>query len=1001
MKYQCYHLTFTLEQRKTWNRKVAELVKNREKPCTDLSAEQIYNVYTGVGGLHNLKREDFDNYSEYSSAKKEAENGQFFTPPEYCQYIIESLGLTQQDLVADMACGKGNFFNFCPNEGNVYGCELDLETYQVAHYLYPKAHLKNQDIQEYEPKEHFDCVIGNPPFHLKWELDGEEMPSQLYYCLKAWEQLVPLGILAVIVPCSFLTDPFTDQKAIRKMEERYSFLCQVALPEEAFEALGVRKFATKVQFWQKRSKRVREIAYPYREEMAQRLNKYSDLEREADALYAQYICMARECQMRNQAGISLEVAAKRDPFQYQLLKYLYQIKIHPVTRRRYPECMGMLREFREQKRPEGMDYKTWEQTKMKRQDVLLYLKKVLQSQNISKVRKCTALVKRDYGLAVKDYTAGERTEYFPFYDLVVNPQLEKFPQYGRLLRKKRREYEKQSLPFCAMEENDEIGEWLRRFTLFDRERLEWIKLNQIQRRDINLLLQKRYGMLQWEQGSGKTLAGIAIGMFRMENQKLHSTWVVSSAISIRNNWQVVLVNYGLPFVFIHGLRDLRTIQRGYFVLMTLSGVVKYQKQIQQWMRRNRKKVQLILDESDEISNPDSLRTKAVLACFRRCWAKTLTTGTSTRNNIQEFVPQLELMYNNSVNMLSLCPKLYHYKKKDNSLNEEDNTYYGMPIPAYKEGYRLFAASHLPCKITVFGLEQKTQDIYQADVLKALLDKTVITRTFEEVSGKDIKHIYQYPIRFAPDEKSVYEKALQEFHTMRSYYFQSTGNDRKDGMMKLVQQMILLLRISAAPDAVKEYQGETPVKIMTVVELVAEWKDQIVAIGVRHKSVLQSYAKALKSYLPERELFLVTGEMSFYKRRELKKILQGSGNGILLCTQQSLPSSVNLEFVNKVIIPELHYNNSQMSQFYFRFIRYISQEEKEIYFITYLGSLESNLMQMILAKEKLNLFMKGEETDLDSIYERFGVNYDLMSTLMQREEDEHGNLCIRWGKQEIV
>ena len=59
------------------------------------------------------------------------------------------------------------------------------------------------------------------------------------------------------------------------------------------------------------------------------------------------------------------------------------------------------------------------------------------------------------------------------------------------------------------------------------------------------------------------------------------------------------------------------------------------------------------------------------------------------------------------------------------------------------------------------------------------------------------------------------------------------------------------------------------------------------------------------------------------------------------------------------------------------------------------------MQMILAKEKLNLFMKGEETDLDSIYERFGVNYDLMSTLMQREEDEHGNLCIRWGKQEIV
>lgn len=58
---------------------------------------------------------------------------------------------------------------------------------------------------------------------------------------------------------------------------------------------------------------------------------------------------------------------------------------------------------------------------------------------------------------------------------------------------------------------------------------------------------------------------------------------------------------------------------------------------------------------------------------------------------------------------------------------------------------------------------------------------------------------------------------------------------------------------------------------------------------------------------------------------------GEQNGILLCTQQSLPSSVNFEFVNKIIIPELHYNNAQMSQFYMRFVRYTSTEWKDIYF----------------------------------------------------------------------
>ena len=174
------------------------------------------------------------------------------------------------------------------------------------------------------------------------------------------------------------------------------------------------------------------------------------------------------------------------------------------------------------------------------------------------------------------------------------------------------------------------------------------------------------------------------------------------------------------------------------------------------------------------------------------------------------------------------------------------------------------------------------------------------------------------------------------------------------------------------------------------------------MGVRHKAVLDSYVKAFQEYLPDRPLVVVTGSTTtFAKRRALRKTLRDSGNGILLCTQQSLPSSVNFEFVNKIIIPELHYNNSGMSQFYFRFIRYTSTEYKDIYFITYAGSIESNLMQMVLVKEKLNLFMKGQDTDLDSIYEKFDVDYDLLSLLMYQTYDEKGRLTIRWGEQKIA
>ena len=116
--------------------------------------------------------------------------------------------------------------------------------------------------------------------------------------------------------------------------------------------------------------------------------------------------------------------------------------------------------------------------------------------------------------------------------------------------------------------------------------------------------------------------------------------------------------------------------------------------------------------------------------------------------------------------------------------------------------------------------QRNQDIYNADELDRLLGKTVITRTFEEVTGKDIRRIHQMPIPFLPEEREVYNIVLKEFYRIQSEYYSSTGNSRKDALMRLIQQITLLLRISAAPDCMKEYEGETPLKEMAVVEALA-------------------------------------------------------------------------------------------------------------------------------------------------------------------------------------
>ena len=632
MKYQPQNLRFSLEQRRMLNEKVLYLIDSHSCAQYDITGDDIFNAYTGIGGLHGLNQEDFDNYHEYSEQKKTFESGQFFTPPKLCELVVACLHLSEYDLVADLTCGMGNFFNHAPVETNVYGCELDLNAYKVAHYLYPQANLVHGDIRSYQPGVRFDYVVGNPPFHLRWWLeDGSEMASQLYYCVKAAELLKPMGILALIVPQSFLADLFMDGSMIRTMEKQFRFLGQVILPDNAFSAMGVNSMPTKLQFWQARSGGNASESSRYTTETVCTLSANFNVERAAQQIYERVLMLPKADLERNKARILLELSHSRAAsknFAYESQKLLYQIKAHPVTRSRYARCCEYLHRFYTEEKPPNMKYEEWVKRRLTEKQVLSYLRRTLRKQNRKPERDVVALVKQKGQFVYKAYStkarhrlAEEKRPSVPIYQAVLNNEPGQYPGFEALLRRKCREYSNQSQAFHDMLEDPEIAAWLRDFTLWDAENEEIIRLNDIQRQDINRILQKRYGMLQWEQGSGKTLAAIAAAIYRMKNQGLHSAWVVSSAISIRNNWDVVLPNYGLSYVFVERLADLERIRPGDFVLVTLNKLGSYQKQIKKWIKRHNQKICLTLDESDEISNPDSQRAKASLDCFRRCRMK--------------------------------------------------------------------------------------------------------------------------------------------------------------------------------------------------------------------------------------------------------------------------------------------------------------------------------------------------------------------------------------------
>ena len=408
MKYEYYPKRRTEQERRELNEQILRLLQSEACEQAGVTDEDIFNRYTGDGGLHGLRRSDYENYNAFSAAKKELENGQFFTPPPLCEMIVSALRLTDTDLVADLTCGMGNFFNFLPNERNAYGCEVDPNACAVARKLYPQAHIVQGDIRDYEPQTHFDFVLGNPPFHLRWVMpDATVMVSHQYYCLKAAKLLKPLGILAVIVPASFLADSFSDKGAIRMMESHFSFLGQVMLPEHAFSDSGVDGFPTKLQFWQKKSTAADWTPKRYSTDCADIYIPSGHPVMAATALYEKFVMVAKADLAGNRNKVLLELAqlkTTKSTFLYQVKKYLYQIRSHPATREKYDACFSYVHRFYTQRQPADMPYEEWQRVQLTEAKVLAYLKQALCRQNAKPERDEIRLVKQKYSFVYKAYS---------------------------------------------------------------------------------------------------------------------------------------------------------------------------------------------------------------------------------------------------------------------------------------------------------------------------------------------------------------------------------------------------------------------------------------------------------------------------------------------------------------------------------------------------------------------------------------------------------------------
>lgn len=118
MKYTPSTESIPQSSRRAVNEKLLYLIDNNCCEAYGITKQDIFQGYTGDGGLHGLSRKNYRSYHTYSEAKKELENGQFFTPPALCQFVVDCLQLERDDLVADKTTPRLIQFHTLKNAAN-------------------------------------------------------------------------------------------------------------------------------------------------------------------------------------------------------------------------------------------------------------------------------------------------------------------------------------------------------------------------------------------------------------------------------------------------------------------------------------------------------------------------------------------------------------------------------------------------------------------------------------------------------------------------------------------------------------------------------------------------------------------------------------------------------------------------------------------------------------------------------------------------------------------
>jgi hypothetical protein len=147
-------------------------------------------------------------------------------------------------------------------------------------------------------------------------------------------------------------------------------------------------------------------------------------------------------------------------------------------------------------------------------------------------------VRTQYGFKLKEYAprlqAGIKKKYESMNNLVLGIGTLLHGQYltaKKIIAKKKREFRVQNQNFEEMRPDTHLHAYVRKQRFFNKEMRE-CRFTRLQIHDMDLAFQKRYDLLDWQQGSGKTGVAYHYGKYQLSRGRVKNVIVTAPAIAI-------------------------------------------------------------------------------------------------------------------------------------------------------------------------------------------------------------------------------------------------------------------------------------------------------------------------------------------------------------------------------------------------------------------------------------------------------------------------------------